>query len=158
MNRIPRTAHLVVCDDIRQEANNKHSLMGIYGPDVLVEKLPALLPKLCLQVHVRTPTSRPIKTLKVELTGPGSDRVEVESPANILQQAATEIRPDSEFLIYTFNLISAPFIINEAGLVRVTAVADEKKLLAGQFRTGLMNQTTLRPEKSKRQHARKRGE
>jgi hypothetical protein len=37
-----------VCDDIRLEAGNKLSLMGLYDEAIVVKAVPARLPKLCL--------------------------------------------------------------------------------------------------------------
>ena len=56
------------CDDIRQEAGNKYSLMGCYGNELLVEKLPVVLPKLCVQVRVITPIDKPFYKLIIRAT------------------------------------------------------------------------------------------
>jgi len=48
--RKPKLEYSIVCDDIRQEINNKLSFIGIYGslnPQILVSKVPFLFPKLC---------------------------------------------------------------------------------------------------------------
>lgn len=40
------------CDDIRLEVGNKISLIGIYGADLLVPEMPAVIPKLCIYVQI----------------------------------------------------------------------------------------------------------
>lgn len=42
------------CDDVRYEVGNKYSLIGCYGDEMIVDKLPALLPKLCVQIRAFT--------------------------------------------------------------------------------------------------------
>lgn len=46
--KIANRISAIVCDDIRNEAGHKHSLMGIYGTEIVLNKLPAILPQLCL--------------------------------------------------------------------------------------------------------------
>jgi hypothetical protein len=37
-------AAVIVCDDVRKEANNKEILIGVYTGDIIVRKVPAWLP------------------------------------------------------------------------------------------------------------------
>jgi len=45
--RKPKIKHTIICDDIRQEIGNKLTFIGIYGPQILVTKIPYVFPKLC---------------------------------------------------------------------------------------------------------------
>jgi hypothetical protein len=49
--KIAKKIYTVLCDDIREEARNKISLLGMYsGGDIIFEDLPAVLPKICLAI------------------------------------------------------------------------------------------------------------
>ena len=48
--RKPKIKHTIICDDIRQEIGNKLSFIGIYGPTLLVTKIPYVFPKLCFVI------------------------------------------------------------------------------------------------------------
>lgn len=54
MNKLGRRIELVYCDDIRQELGSKFSYMGVYGSDLVLQSLPATLPKLCIAVKLVT--------------------------------------------------------------------------------------------------------
>jgi|SRR5215510_5048644 len=44
------------CDDIRFEQQNKYSLVGCYGPDIILRGSPPfVLPKFCILIQVRFP-------------------------------------------------------------------------------------------------------
>lgn len=43
------------CDDVRHEVGNKYSLMGCYADELIIDKLPTVLPKLAAQIRAITP-------------------------------------------------------------------------------------------------------
>lgn len=43
------------CDDIREEVSGKMTLVGVYGPNLLVQSFPAKIPKLCLHMRLVLP-------------------------------------------------------------------------------------------------------
>lgn len=60
-----RWIHATWCDDIRHEVGNKTSLMGIYSSDLVVPALPSVLHKLCVDIKLSTPRTRPFIALKL---------------------------------------------------------------------------------------------
>ena len=42
--------YMLVCDQIRQEANGKFLIVGLYTPDIVVDAVPAVLPMLAFLV------------------------------------------------------------------------------------------------------------
>ena len=79
--KVSRKISTIVCDDIREEKSNKFSLMGIYGKDIVFNKLPALLPKLCLAIlleEVQTDLGRCEVTLSLPALDPSILEIEVE--------------------------------------------------------------------------------
>ena len=55
------------CDDIRQEINGKYSLIGCYTDDIIVDKFPTVLPKLCAQIRAVTPLGKPFLKLSIKV-------------------------------------------------------------------------------------------
>jgi len=51
--RKPKFEYYLLCDDIRLEIGNKVSYMGVYGPDIVVQKVPFAFPQLCAAIHYR---------------------------------------------------------------------------------------------------------
>jgi len=48
MTRKPKLIDWIICDDVRQEASGKTTIVGIYGADVIVPMTPMVLPQLCI--------------------------------------------------------------------------------------------------------------
>lgn len=57
----------VFCDDARHEVNGKVTLVGCYGPDMLIGSFPAVLPKLVVNWHALAPLDKPFTELSVML-------------------------------------------------------------------------------------------
>lgn len=75
----------IFCDDARREINGKATLVGCYGPDMLVSSFPALLAKLVINWHAVAPLEEPFTSLRVKLMR-GDD-------------VLVEMTPDSEGLV-----------------------------------------------------------
>lgn len=58
-----RWAHVIWCDDIRQEVGNKPSFMGVYTGEMVVPTRPAILARFAAHVTVGTPWNRPFQKL-----------------------------------------------------------------------------------------------
>ena len=50
--KIAKKITTIVCDDARQEMGGKISLMGVYSGDLIVNKVPALLPTLSFVISL----------------------------------------------------------------------------------------------------------
>jgi len=70
--KVAKKIFTLLCDDIRQEEGGKTSLMGIYGQDVIVDKIPTILPKLCLSIFIEG-IKEPFSDIKIILKSPESD-------------------------------------------------------------------------------------
>ena len=120
------------CDDIRQEVGNKYSLMGCYGNELIVEKLPVLLPKLCVQVRVITPIDKPFYKLIIrakmnsdiiaEMNVISGDITTPPIPSGIDKPVRTELS-----VMMTFS----PLQIAEPSKLRIEAEADDEILRGG---------------------------
>lgn len=48
MSKKSKLIDWILCDDVRQEASGKTTIIGIYGVDVIVHRTPLVLPQLCI--------------------------------------------------------------------------------------------------------------
>jgi hypothetical protein len=62
-----RQLNVIYCDDVRQEVGNKQSFIGVYAADLIVDRLPAILPKFCVVATVSTPLAQPFDNLRVRV-------------------------------------------------------------------------------------------
>lgn len=83
----PRIVIAQFCDDTRPEVGNKYSLMGCYGDEMIIDKLPALLPKLCVQIKVLTPSSQPFTKLLIRAVLNDQPVAEIDVPAQKMVQS-----------------------------------------------------------------------
>lgn len=83
---MPETRYVTVqfCDDIRQEVGNKYSLVGCYGPSMLLSAVPVVLSKLCAFVRIYTPVNRPFAKLSIRVLRGDQLLTEMEIPQEVL--------------------------------------------------------------------------
>lgn len=53
--KAPKIRNALICDDVRQEVNGKHFLIGVYSGDILVPEFPAAL-ALSAYLEIDAPT------------------------------------------------------------------------------------------------------
>ena len=103
--KFAKKIHTIVCDDIREEKNNKFSLMGMYGKEIIFNKLPAILPKFCILIlleEVREKFDKIGITMKLPKTKPQVFNRSI--PPNI------SLKSD-----FNFILCISPFKVDEKG-------------------------------------------
>src|SRR5690349_19594230 len=117
----------IFCDDIRFEQQNKISLIGCYGPDLIVSgPLPVVLPKLCVMISVRTSAER-YPAIKIFALMPGQS-----DPVVILQQEEEkdEFRSSLTPEVLEKNQVEplraiiipwaiSPFFVEKEGFIRI---------------------------------------
>lgn len=132
-----RHVEVIYCDDVRQEAGNKLSLMGIYTGMMYVTKMPVTLPKLCVFVNVATPANLPFEQLRVYITRGDEtifDTGEIVSEGVInLQNGDPQDDEPDELRTLMANIIVelAPFQIDSDTVLRVFA-QDENGEMRGR--------------------------
>jgi len=126
-----RTVISQFCDDIRHESGNKYSLMGCYGNELLVENLPSLLPKLCVQVRAITPIDKPFTKLLIR----AKMNDEIIAEINVLPNGP--ITPNSSVIDAPIRselsvmIVLSPLAIAESGKLRIEAETDDEILRGG---------------------------
>ncbi len=64
--KLAKHINTIVCDDIRQESDDKLSLMGIYQKDIIVNNIPSILPTLCFMFTLED-VKTDLSGLKIEI-------------------------------------------------------------------------------------------
>lgn len=124
------------CDDVRQEIGNKYSLMGCYGPELIINKLPATLPKLCVQVRVQTPIDRTFSKLVIRAIFNGDVLAELELPPSDLDMMQKKAASEDEgvaimvMAIFTFS----PLVISESCKLQIEAETEDEILKGNSLR------------------------
>ena len=103
--KFAKKIHTIICDDIREEKNNKFSLMGMYGKEIIFNKLPALLPKLCLFIMLEEVGE---KFANIEITM----KLPKEKPHVFNREIPPNIPLKSDF---HFIFLISPFKVDSAG-------------------------------------------
>lgn len=125
------------CDDIRHEAGNKISYMGIYRRDMFVPEIPFTVPKFCVAVEATTVSDNPFGNLVFSVLY-GDDvlyRQEIpESDIEALREANQELNAggddDARVQVLRVFLQITPFEIKREEVLRVV-LDDNGKLLKG---------------------------
>lgn len=122
------------CDDVRQEVGNKVSLMGCYGPSMLVTTMPIVLPRLCVQIKAYTPVGRSFTKLSVRVVRDEQVLVETVFPEESLQQVnAVVCPPEARFYVLSAIMVVSPFPIEQPSRLTIEAETEDAILTSGSF-------------------------
>ncbi len=117
------------CDDIRQEIGNKYSLVGCYGPTMLLSAVPVILPKLCAFVRIYTPANRPFAKLSIRVLRGDQLLTEMEIPQEVLASiSAVEHLAGENVVMLGSGLAISPLPIEEPCKLRIEVETDEGPL------------------------------
>lgn len=140
----------IFCDDIRQEVGNKFSYMGCYQGEVVVQKAPVALPKLCVYASVSTPKQRPFKSLMLRVVQ--DDDVELaridiseESLAGVSQISdGTSTRKNIDTAI-----VFSPFAIEKPTMLRLMVTTEEGEITGPRLliKIGATQESAVQPAK-----------
>ncbi len=109
-------------DDIRQEVNNKTSLMGIYRGGMTVEgPMPQILPRLVISAYVNTPVDHPFGQFSVDVVWNDKMLQNVTPPIEAVQemQAAATRAGNTKVLSMQMVFVLQPFQVDGSGILRV---------------------------------------
>lgn len=122
------------CDDIRREVGNKYSLMGCYGSELIVEKLPAVLQKLCAHVRVITPVDQPFSKLVIHAYLNGDSIADFDFDTTKMSEADKDASPDANWITVTAMLVMSPLAIEEPCTLTIEAETEDETLKGGSLR------------------------
>ncbi len=108
--KIAKTVYTIICDDIRQEVDNKMSYIGIYDEDVVVDKIPTLIPILSFVITLKE-TKIKENNFKIVIDAPKVEPYIVEfSPADSAYTKDGDVR-----LLFRLS----PFWVKAEGKVKI---------------------------------------
>jgi hypothetical protein len=129
-NAIERVVSTIFCDDIRQEIGSKLSFMGVYQGSLIVQGVPAVLPKFCVFASIRTPIDKPFSKLTVRLLK--DDEVFYEQPMEVGPVPPESKLPgepptdaSGRLQFYAAVMSFSPFLIEKPFILRVRVLADD---------------------------------
>jgi len=128
-----RFAYSVFCDDIRNELNNKISLMGIFGSLMYLQSFPTVLPKLCAVVTASTPVDRPFQSVSFKGVMDGNVIFDIsldEAQLNEIKRSASIIDDPKGFEAKAMVVLS-PFHLAAPTKLHVTVIADGEEIQCG---------------------------
>lgn len=102
--------------------------MGCYGSELIVEKTPAVLQKLCAQVRVTTPIDNPFEKLTLRAHFNGETIAEMD--VDFSQFPKPEGKTDAKWLMMMAIMTFSPFVISESGKLEIEAETEDETLSA----------------------------
>lgn len=138
------------CDDIRHEIRNKVSLMGLYGPVLILPEFPCVLNKICFAIHLTTPANQPFEKMciRIEYKRDKHDEIDilyqqdVDKPTLTASNEALEqsIKIENKYnenhtrlLRATYHLMIDHPLFEDAGLLSVRAETECDVIKAGSL-------------------------
>lgn len=158
-----RTLSGYFCDDIRQEVDGKMSLIGCYGPEMVVPSFPVTLSKLCAVVKVCSRDGL-FEKLRVMVLKGDDEIAAAEIPQVALAQmkkASDESQDPIKDVQHTIavNFVMSPVTIDSPVALRVRALADGQLIKglslkvtstsSGPSVGGIIEETRIRPKRKK---------
>lgn len=113
----PKVIDVVFCDDIRQEVGGKVTLVGVYATDIIVTRIPFVLPKFCVRAKLDFP-SKAKHSAQMELILPDQRKL---GPVTI-----NVPKRDIPAQGMIAQLVFSPLEISDQGLLTVRIRFDEQ--------------------------------
>lgn len=124
----------IFCDDVRQEAGNKLSYMGIYGANLVVPSFPTTLLKLCLAMSIRTKATNPPKSIIVRVLRDDElihEQTLDDAALIALTQAPEPTSTNEKHLTVGAIVQLLNFAVTERCFVKARAIVDGEELKGG---------------------------
>lgn len=128
------------CDDIRMEVGGKLTFVGIYTGQMVVYSptFPAVLPKLSVSINYLQRQDRVVLPIQFRIFFPWDDTPAVlDTPAEGAQSSIENAKLLSErigeptFASIGFQFSFVPFVIMQAGVIKVRAVRGDQLVRLG---------------------------
>jgi len=130
------SATTIFCDDIRQEVNNKASLIGCYGSRMLLENIPAVLPRLCAAAYIKIRPGVAVGSIAVRALL-GAETIASFALPDAVQsietlRASGQGSDDGCVTLSAFMVLS-PFMLSEPSTLRIMIDVDGAQITAGML-------------------------
>lgn len=134
-----RYLEVIYCDDIREEAGNKLSYMGVYGTELNVIGAPHLLAKLCVAIRAVTSVDDPFRELDIRVTKDGQDGALIETGPVSLPDLSANQPADASVWVGTFMFFLSPFQIDGTTKLHVSARTEREELTGLPLRINVLS-------------------
>ncbi len=128
-----RPTFCLFCDDVREEAGGKISLMGIYGEEMIIAApFPCQVPKFCINIHMISPVEDPPQSLNISVTyPPGTTIFQSGVSEGLPQEVAVPGATKRNFLA---RVVITPMIFSEPGDLEVFVETEREIARAGRLK------------------------
>ena len=139
-------------DDIRFEQQNKFSLIGCYGPDlILLQKPPVVLPKFCMVIQTRFP-AEPRSPGKIVIYLPDGEEplttIEWEQEPEYKMDRILNPKVDKDVEIqraFLFPCIFSPLLIQQSGPIRARMFYRSETIKLGAIQVVFKDESRSEP-------------
>lgn len=139
------SGHSIFCDDVRNEANGKQILIGVYNADMLVDSFPILLPNFSIVIRYqerKNESDLPVKFV-VTVPNPHDEKIfEVDVPREAFVHPDPPSWDVEEQPLITLNLNPsfAGFMLLHTGRIKVRAYRGDDEIRLGTLRVRLRSE------------------
>lgn len=132
------------CDDVRQEAGEKISLMGVYrGGMTITGTAPHVIPKLVISANIATPVSEPFNNLRIEVIQ-GEEAIQnIELPSDDLKKGFSSPKEGSTMFAVQMIMVLQPFVVPASGKLFVRVHADGSSFDSNPLNIQIVNSPPL---------------
>lgn len=135
------------CDDIRQEVNGKTTLVGVYGPELIVLGEDSVtMPILALSMRLLIPPDLKFKNVKIVISlqsGSESKMLaeldEIKMPDRESLEKTTTIPPEGAMALFNGHVSFSPFVAIPNDVIRVRAYIDDLEVRMGSLKVTSTN-------------------
>jgi len=121
----------IFCDDFRLEVNGKFSLIGCYGPDLVVQQFPARLPKLCAFATMSLSIDDPCKSIRVVFLNKQEQLGEITFPEEDLER---QFQAEGAKALFINGVVDRQFItFDEPTELHLMAEIDGEEIVLGKL-------------------------
>lgn len=132
------------CDDVREEAGGKISLMGLYlGGLTITGTVPHIIPKLVISANIASPTSAPFKDLRIEVIHGEQIIQSIELPRDDLKKGLDAVNVDSTMFTVQMVMALQPFVVPATGKLFVRVHADGSTIDGNPLNIQIVNSPAL---------------
>jgi len=138
----------IFCDDIREEAGGKLTLVGCYGHDIqfTVPAFPIVLPKLGVYIISRLPLDQPIQPIRLFMYFPGDPQETPSFTADVPTEHLPPPDPEairkleglfpdaSPSRMFRQHFVLSPVIFKEEGYVRIRMLYGDERIRLGSLK------------------------
>ena len=124
----------IFCDDVRVEAGNKVSYMGVYGPNLIVHSLPTTLLKLCCVFHLRIPATMKPQHVVLRLLRDDQPISEIQVAPTAANEAAERLADEAvgtHAIAFNHVVPLVNLMISQPSVLKAQAVVDGKEIRGG---------------------------